>query len=147
MAQWSASRQAAAIVSKASDSNDRAGAYLVLAACCQKRGETQAALANARAATLAAPGDAVAHYAYAELQEATGDTAGAKASLERALAIQPAFVQAHHYLGILRGETVGSGQRSFVQPDFEVVLSDAVSLADAMIIGCSAELEHFGTEG
>ena len=38
----------------------------------------EAALANARAATLAAPGDAVAHFAYAELQEATGDTAGAQ---------------------------------------------------------------------
>lgn len=46
---------------------------------------------------------------------------------------------------LLRGETGGNAQRSFVQPDFEVVLSDAVSLADAMIIGCAAELEHFGT--
>jgi hypothetical protein len=46
---------------------------------------------------------------------------------------------------IVRGDTTASGQRSFVQPDFEVVLSDAASLSDAMIIGCAAELEHFGT--
>ncbi|MGZ3421106.1 MAG: helicase-associated domain-containing protein [Polyangiales bacterium] len=46
---------------------------------------------------------------------------------------------------ILRGGEAGNGQRSFVQPDFEVVLSASTSLADALIVGCAAELEHLGT--
>jgi protein O-GlcNAc transferase len=99
-----ARRQCEAILKGAHDDAERAAAHLLLAACCGKDQELDAALAHARAAIAITPRDAVALYALAELQEPAGDAKGALASIERALELDPRFVQAHHYRGILLGE-------------------------------------------
>jgi len=100
-----ARRECEAVLAGASTDAERAAAHLILAACCRKENNVDDALAHARAATTATPGDPVAHYAMAELQEAAGDISGAIASLGRALELDPRFVQACHYRGILLGES------------------------------------------
>ena len=42
----------------------------------------------------------------------------------------------------LTGASAKSDDKSWVQPDFEVVLSPGVAMRDAFIIGCAAELHH-----
>src|ERR1700674_5038044 len=81
-----ARREAEAIVADAASDAERGAAHLVLAACCEKDGDAAAALMHARTAVGCAPRNALAHYAHAELQETTGDKAGAVTSLRRALA-------------------------------------------------------------
>jgi CRISPR-associated protein Csy1 len=106
-----ARRECEAILMGARDDAERAAAHLLLAACCRKDRDLDAALEHARIAIADTPRDPLAHYAMAELQEAAGDATGALSSVERALELDPRFVQAHHYLGILRGEagdTVGA---------------------------------------
>jgi protein O-GlcNAc transferase len=100
-----ARREAEAIVAGSGGERERGAAHLVLAACCRKGGDTAAALVHARSAIACAPGDAVAHYAHSELQDAAGDAAGAIASLRRAVELQPEFAQAWRFLGILLGES------------------------------------------
>jgi protein O-GlcNAc transferase len=68
-------------------------------------GDPAAALEHARAAVDCAPGDAVARYACAELQEAAGDKPAAIESLRRAVELDPHFAAALRYLGILLGES------------------------------------------
>ena len=99
-----ARRECEAILKSARDGAERAAAHLLLAACCRKDRDMDAALAHARAALADTPRDPVAHYAMAELQEAAGDAQAAVTSVERSLSLNPRFVQAHHYLGVLRGE-------------------------------------------
>ena len=99
-----ARRECEAILMGARDDAERAAARLLLAACCRKDGDLDAALAHARTAIADTPRDPLTHYAMAELQEATGDAKGALANLERSLELDPRFVQAYRFLGILRGE-------------------------------------------
>jgi CRISPR-associated protein Csy1 len=114
-----ARREAEAIVAGVASESERGAAYLLLAACCRKAGDTAAALAHARSAIACAPRDALAHYAHSELQDVTGDTAGAIASLRRAVELQPEFAQAWRFLGILLGE---SGDAQAAVPVFEQAL-------------------------
>jgi CRISPR-associated protein Csy1 len=100
-----AKREAETVLGGTSVGSDRSAAHLVLAGCCEKGGDPEAALAHARAAVDCAPRDPLAHYACAELQETAGDKTGAIASLRRAIAIEPRFAQALRYLGILLGES------------------------------------------
>ena len=88
-----------AILTGTSNDAERTGAHLLLAACCRSDGDLDAALIHARAAIAIAPGDPIAHYAMAEIREAAGDAKGALTSVERALELNPRFVQAHHYRG------------------------------------------------
>jgi len=96
---------AEAIIAAAQSEAERAAAYLILASCCEKSGDVAAALVNARQALDCAPRDALAHYAYAELQDTAGDKPRAIASLRRAVDLEPRFAQALRYLGVLLGES------------------------------------------
>ena len=100
-----ARREAESIVANAGPDVERGAAYLVLAACCQKGGDLAGALAHARRAVRVVPRDALAHYACAELEEASGDKVAAVGSLKRALEAEPRFARALRYLGILLGES------------------------------------------
>ena len=97
--------EAEAIIDRAAGVEERCAAHLVLAVCCDKAGDAAAALEHTRAAVDCSPGDPVAHYARAEQQEASGDQAGAIASLRRAIEIDSRFARALRYLGILVGES------------------------------------------
>ena len=99
-----ARREAEAVLAEAASDAERGAAYLVLAACCEKNGDAAAALAHARRAVEYARLDPLAHYAYAELQERTGDKAGAEGSLRCAVGLDPGFAQGWRYLGIVLGE-------------------------------------------
>ena len=99
-----ARRECEAILKGTPADAERAAAHLLLAACCRKDRDPDAALAHARAAITMTPHDPIANYALAEAQEAAGDAKRALASVERALELNPRFVQAHHYRGILLGE-------------------------------------------
>ena len=99
-----ARREAEAVLADAAADAERGAAHLVLAACCEKGGDADAALAHARSAVGCVPTDPLAHYAYAELQEGAGDKAGATTSLRRAVELDPGFAQAWRYLGIVLGE-------------------------------------------
>ena len=99
-----ARRECDALLKGETADSDRAAVHMLLAACCRKDKDQDAALGHARAAVAIAPSDPVAYYALAESQEAAGDANGALASLARALTLNPQFVQAHHYRGILLGE-------------------------------------------
>ena len=57
------------------------------------------------------PDDALAHYAWAELEERAGDRVRRSRASQRAVALQPNFVAAHQRLGILHGER-GDAQRA-----------------------------------
>jgi protein O-GlcNAc transferase len=108
-----ARRECEAILKGITTDPERAAAHLLLAACCRKDRDPDAALAHARAAIAITPRDPIANYALAEAQEAAGDAKGALASVGRALDLNPRFVQAHHYRGILRGEagdTLGAAE-------------------------------------
>ncbi|HEX5865249.1 MAG TPA: tetratricopeptide repeat protein, partial [Casimicrobiaceae bacterium] len=99
-------REAAeAIVAAPASDAERGSAHLLLASCCDKSGDAAGALAHAKLAVVFAPGDPVAHYAHAELQETAGDKPSAIASLRRAIDLEPRFAQALRYLGILLGES------------------------------------------
>jgi protein O-GlcNAc transferase len=103
--------EAEAVIAGAAGEGERGMAHLVLAACCQKRGDAAAALVHAQSAVGCAPRDPLAHYAHAELQETAANVPGALASLRRAIDLEPGFAKAHRYLGILLGEsgdTVGA---------------------------------------
>ena len=99
-----ARRECKAILERRIDAPERAAALLILAACCRKEKNLDAAFEHVRAAIAATPGDAVTYYALAEMQEAASDPKSAIASLERALELNPRFVQAHDYKGILLSE-------------------------------------------
>jgi tetratricopeptide (TPR) repeat protein len=101
-----ARRECASILADAAAlARDRAGAHLVLAACCQRGADDASALAHLRSAVGLTPDDPVARYALAELMETIGDKQGAIDALKRAIELNPAFVQAWNYLGILSGES------------------------------------------
>jgi CRISPR-associated protein Csy1 len=100
-----ARREAEAILASAASGAERGAAHLVLAACCEKNGDPAAALLHARSAVACAPGEALVHYAHAELQDKAGDKPAAIASLRRAVELDSRFAQAWRYLGILLGES------------------------------------------
>src|SRR5688572_16056741 len=96
-----ARRECAAILSDAAaEPGELAGAHLVLAACCRRGADPAAALAHLHGAVAMTPADPLTRYALAELLEDVGDKQGAIANLQRAVALNPAFVQAWNYLGI-----------------------------------------------
>ena len=74
-------------------------------------GDVTSARAHVQSALRLNPGDALAHYALAELAERAANLPAAIASLERSIALEPAFVAAHQHLGILYGER-GDAQRA-----------------------------------
>ena len=88
----------------ASGGEHAGAAHLLLSACAQRASDPASAQAHVTAALDVDPGNALAHFAAAELQERAGDVAAALASLDRAVALQPDFAAAYQRLGILRGE-------------------------------------------
>ena len=99
-----AQRDAEAIL-RAGDAKSGSAAHLLLSACAKRRGDAGGQRLHVRKALAADGGNALAHFADAELQEKDGAKPAAIASLERAVALQPGFVAAHQQLGILRGES------------------------------------------
>ena len=99
-----AQREAEAIL-RAGDAKSVSAAHLLLSACAKRLGDASAQRLHVRKALAADGENALAHFADAELQEQDGAKPAAMASLERAVALQPAFVAAQQQLGILRGES------------------------------------------
>ena len=99
-----AQREAEAIL-RAGDAKSVSAAHLLLSACAKRQGDASAQRLHVRKALAADGENALAHFADAELQEQDGAKPAAMASLERAVALQPAFVAAQQQLGILRGES------------------------------------------
>jgi len=100
--------QAQSICSKivaSHDPREAARALLVLSACAQRGGNAAVARQHVEAALQKNPDDALAQYAWSEIQERAGSTAEAIASLERTVALDNTFVAAHQRLGILLGES------------------------------------------
>lgn len=93
------------------NAGDAASADLVLSACAQRAGDAALAKRHVDAALARDPGNALAHYAWAEIAERGGDAATAIESLEHVVRLSPAFVAAHQLLGILYGER-GDAQRA-----------------------------------
>jgi predicted O-linked N-acetylglucosamine transferase (SPINDLY family) len=83
------------------DTNELAGAHLILAACCRREGDRTGMLAHAENAVAAMPSDALAHYALAECVDESEDKPRAISELRRAIECNPDMVQAHRYLGAL----------------------------------------------
>jgi protein O-GlcNAc transferase len=104
-------RTQCAPLADAGSAGERASAHLVLSACARRMKQESAARAHIESALRLDPGNALAHYAHAELAEQAGDVEAALASLEHAVRLQPAFVSAHQLLGILYGER-GNSQRA-----------------------------------
>jgi CRISPR-associated protein Csy1 len=96
-----ARRASEACLSAPVDAKEKAGAHMILAACCRRESDQKGMLEHATKAVAAAPGDALAHYALAESVDKTGDKARAIAELHRAIECAPDMVQAHRYLGAL----------------------------------------------
>ena len=67
------------------DAKEKAGAHMILAACCRRESDQKGMLEHATKAVAAAPGDALAHYALAECVDKMGDKARAIAELHRAI--------------------------------------------------------------
>lgn len=86
---------------RSAEAKERAGAHLILAACCRHDGDLKAMLAHAAEAVTETPRDALAHYALAECVDEMGDKSRAIAELRRAIECDPDMVQAHRYLGAL----------------------------------------------
>jgi predicted O-linked N-acetylglucosamine transferase (SPINDLY family) len=84
--------------------SELAGAHLVLATCCRKSGDNASALSHAEQAVALVPDDPLARYAVAEVLE-DRDKKAAIAQLQEAVGLNPRFVQAWNYLGILLGES------------------------------------------
>src|SRR5438105_10571312 len=83
------------------DTNEAAGAHLILAECCRHEGNAEAMVAHAVSAAVLAPHDAMIHYALAECVDEAGDKRRAIEELRRAVDLNPQLVQAHRYLGVL----------------------------------------------
>ena len=88
-------------IAATANTQEIAGAHLILAACSRREGDIAAMVAHAAAATAAAPDDAMAHYALAECVDEAGDKPRAIAELRRTLERNPGMVQAQRYLGAL----------------------------------------------
>jgi protein O-GlcNAc transferase len=97
-------RSACAQVLASGNPHDAAAADLVLSACARRAGDAASAKRHVESALARDPGNALAHYAFAEIAEGGGDADAAIASLEQAVRLSPTFVSAHHLLGILYGE-------------------------------------------
>src|SRR4051794_7788326 len=97
----SAKHACEAAVRESADPHSLAQAKLLLATCCQRAGDVVTALVHARDAVASDPHNALVHYGLAEIEERAGEKDAAIASVQRALAIDPAFIAAIFYLGIL----------------------------------------------
>jgi CRISPR-associated protein Csy1 len=97
-------RQLSAPLASSANPQQAAMANLILSACADRSGDAASARAHAASALRANPDDAVAQYAWAELEERAGNGDAAIASLLRAVALRPTFVAAHQRLGVLYGE-------------------------------------------
>jgi len=78
-----------------------AGAHVILVECARRRGDRNAALAHARAAVEAAPGDPRALYALGVCLDEQGDADGAVDALRRSIAIDDGSAQSHRTLGVI----------------------------------------------